>query len=96
MARPELWEPLIRELDQMYQVPVWVKQEEVRKIQAPTLIMAGDRDSYSRPDHFVDIFHLLPKGQLSFIPGCAHVVLDCKADLVMRIANAFWMRKIVD
>jgi len=89
MARPELWEPLIRELEQMYRAPVWVKQEEVRTIRVPTLIMAGDRDSYSRTDHFVDIYHLLPNGQLSFIPGCAHVVLNCKADLVIGIATSF-------
>ncbi|MGA3072847.1 MAG: alpha/beta hydrolase [Bryobacteraceae bacterium] len=89
MARPELWEPLIRELEQMYRAPVWVKQEEVRAIQVPTLIMAGDRDSYSRADHFVDIYHLLSHGQLSFIPGCAHVVLACKADLVINISTSF-------
>ena len=89
MARPELWEPLIRELDLMYRAPFFVKQEEIRAIQAPTLIMAGDRDQSSRPDHLVDIYHLLPKGELAFIPGCGHVVLDCKADLVIRIATAF-------
>lgn len=89
MARPELWEPLIRELDRMYRTPVLVKQEEIRAIQAPTLIMSGDRDYNIRIDHLVDIYHLLPKGQLAFIPGCGHVVLDCKADLVIRIATGF-------
>jgi pimeloyl-ACP methyl ester carboxylesterase len=89
MARPELWEPLIRELDMMYRAPSFVKQDEVRAIKAPTLLIAGDRDQYTRADHLVDIYHLLPKGQLAFIPGCGHVVLDCKADLVIRIATSF-------
>jgi pimeloyl-ACP methyl ester carboxylesterase len=89
MAKPELWEPLIRELDLMYRAPIYVKQDEVRAIQAPTLIMAGDREYNNRLDHFVDIYHLLPKGQLAFIPGCGHVVLDCKADLVIRIVTSF-------
>ena len=89
MPRPELWEPLIRELDLMYRAPAFVKQEEVRSIQAPTLIMAGDRDEYNRPDHLIDIYHLLPRGQLAFIPGCGHVVLDCKAGLVIGIAASF-------
>jgi len=89
MARPELWEPLIRELEQMYRAPASVKQEEVRSIQAPTLIMAGDRDQYNRLDHLIDIYRLLPRGQLALIPGCGHVVLDCKADLVIRIAASF-------
>jgi pimeloyl-ACP methyl ester carboxylesterase len=89
MPKPELWEPLIRELDQMYRAPVFVKQEEIRAIQAPTLIMGGDHDYYNRADHLVDIYRLLPKGQLALIPGCGHVVLDCKADLVIGIAAAF-------
>jgi pimeloyl-ACP methyl ester carboxylesterase len=89
MAKPELWEPLIRELDLMYRAPVFVQQEEIRAIQAPTLIMAGDRDYYNRADHMVDVYRLLPKGQLALIPGCNHVVLDCKPDLVIGIASAF-------
>lgn len=89
MANPELWEPLIRELDLMYRAPVFVKQEEIRAIQAPTLILSGDHDYYNRPDHLLDIYRMLPKGQLGFIPGCGHVVLDCKADLVIRMASSF-------
>jgi pimeloyl-ACP methyl ester carboxylesterase len=89
MPKPELWEPLIRELDLMYRAPVFVKQEEIRAIQAPTLIMAGDHDYYNRADHMVDIYRLLPKGQLALIPGCGHVVLACKADFVIGIAAGF-------
>ncbi len=89
MSKPELWEPLIRELDMMYRAPVFVKQEEVHAIAVPTLIMAGDRDYYNRADHLLDIYHLLPKGQMALIPGCGHVVLDCKPELVIGIATAF-------
>lgn len=89
MAKPEQWEPLIRELEQMYSAPVYVKREEIRAIQAPTLIMAGDHDYYTRTDHTVEIYRLLPKGQLGLIPGCGHVVLDCRADLVIGMATAF-------
>lgn len=89
MEKPQEWEPLIRELEQMYRAPFYVKQEEIRSIRVPTLIMAGDRDSYNRLEHLVDIYHMLPNGQLSFIPGCGHVVLDCKPELVISIANSF-------
>jgi pimeloyl-ACP methyl ester carboxylesterase len=89
MPKPELWEPLIRELDRMYSAPVYVKQAEIRAIQSPTLIMAGDHDYYNRADHMVDIYRLLPKGELALIPGCGHVVLACKADVVIGIAAAF-------
>ncbi len=89
MARPELWEPLIRELDQMYRVPFYVKQQQIRSIAIPTLIMAGDHDQYNSLGSMVDVFHLLPKGELAFIPGCNHVVLDCKPKLVISIVTSF-------
>ena len=89
MEKPEIWEPLISELGQMYRVPVFVKQEEVRAIPIPTLVMAGDRDEYNTLQGIADTFHLLPKGELAIIPGCGHVVLDCKPDLVISIVSSF-------
>ena len=89
MAKPELWESLIRELEQMYRAPVYVRQDEIRRISIPTLIMAGDRDYYNSLSSIVDTFHLLPKGELALIPGCDHVVLDCKPALVISIVTSF-------
>lgn len=89
MEKPDQWEPLIRELEQMYRAPVYVKQEEIRKITIPALIMAGDRDEYNTLPALVDIYHLLPNGELAFIPGCGHVVLDCKPALVISIVTSF-------
>jgi hypothetical protein len=37
----------------------------------------------------VEVYHLLPKGELALIPGCDHVVLACKPELVIGIATAF-------
>jgi len=42
MINPEQWDQLIRDLNAMYDRMVYVKQAEIRAIQAPTLIMAGD------------------------------------------------------
>ena len=89
MDKPELWEPLIRELEQMYRAPFYVKQEEVRSIAQPALVMAGDRDEYNSLPGIVETFHLFPNGELALIPGCGHVVLDCKANLVISIVSSF-------
>jgi pimeloyl-ACP methyl ester carboxylesterase len=43
-----------------------------------TLIVAGDHDPYNQTTKFVELFHLLPDGELAIIPGCGHVVLACK------------------
>jgi pimeloyl-ACP methyl ester carboxylesterase len=89
MPDPTQWEPLIRELDQMYRAPYYVKQDELRSIKIPALIMAGDHDFYNNLDGVVETYRLLPKGQLSFIPGCGHVVLECKTQLVISIVTEF-------
>jgi pimeloyl-ACP methyl ester carboxylesterase len=88
MLHPEQWDQLIRDLDAMYQKVVYVKQEEIRAIKAPTLIMAGDKDP-TRKEHFAEIFNLLRHGQMAIIPGCGHVIFHCKPDLSIKIMSDF-------
>jgi pimeloyl-ACP methyl ester carboxylesterase len=88
MIHPEQWEQLIRDLNAMYQKLVYVKQEEIRAIKAPTLIMAGDKDPTSK-EHFAAIFKLLPDAQMAIIPGCGHVIFRCKPDLSIKIMSDF-------
>ena len=42
-----------------------------------TLLVAGDYDPYNQIARFVELYQLLPKGELAIIPGCGHVVLAC-------------------
>jgi len=42
--------------------------EDIRSIQAPTLIVAGDRDAPT-PEHTVAMYRLLPQGRLVILPG---------------------------
>ena len=88
MIHPEQWDQLIRDLNAMYDRMVYVKQEEIRAIKAPTLIMAGDKDE-TRKEHFVEIFKLLPNAQMAIIPGCGHVIFRCKPDLSIEIMSDF-------
>jgi pimeloyl-ACP methyl ester carboxylesterase len=88
MIHPEQWDQLIRDLNAMYGRMVYVKQEEIRAIKSPTLIMAGDKDE-TRKEHFVEIFTLLPNAQMAIIPGCGHVIFRCKPDLSIRIMSDF-------
>lgn len=89
MPHPEQWEQLVRDLAQMYRGPVvFVKEEEVRAIQAPTLILAGEEDP-TGPERFVEIYRMLPKGQLAIIPGCGHVVFTCKFDVTLALISDF-------
>ena len=42
--------------------------EDIRSIEAPTLVMIGDADNV-RPEHAVEMFRLLPHAQLAVLPG---------------------------
>ena len=88
MIHPEQWDQLIRDLNAMYDRMVYVKQAEVHAIQAPTLIVAGDKDE-TRLDHFVEVYKLLPNAQMAIIPGCGHVIFRCKPDLSIKIMSDF-------
>jgi pimeloyl-ACP methyl ester carboxylesterase len=43
------------------------KDEAIKSIQAPTLIIIGDQDIV-RPEHAVEMYRLLPRGRLSIFP----------------------------
>jgi pimeloyl-ACP methyl ester carboxylesterase len=44
---------------------------DLHTLQAPTLVMAGDRDVI-RDDHTLSIFHAIPHSQLAIFPGATH------------------------
>jgi pimeloyl-ACP methyl ester carboxylesterase len=45
-----------------------MKDEQMRSIKAPTLLMAGDQD-FVTPEHLVKMSHLIPGVRLAILPG---------------------------
>jgi pimeloyl-ACP methyl ester carboxylesterase len=62
--------------------------EDVRSIDAPTLVMIGDGDIV-RPEHAVEMFRLLPHAQLAVLPGTDHMALVKRADWQVSMIEAF-------
>lgn len=89
MKSPERWGEFLERLAKLWATPVYVTPEQVRSITCPTLIVAGDKDPYTRGDHVMEIGRLLRKGQLALIPGCGHVVFACKPELTISITKTF-------
>jgi pimeloyl-ACP methyl ester carboxylesterase len=54
-----------------------IQREELARITAPTLVMAGDRDVISH-EHTLELFKSIKNAQLSIIPGTTHFLLDEK------------------
>lgn len=46
----------------------------LQSIKAPSMVLVGDHDII-RPEHAVEMFRLLPKGNLAIVPGADHMTL---------------------
>ncbi|MBO9731445.1 MAG: alpha/beta hydrolase [Chitinophaga sp.] len=96
--RPQDWPLHLAKVTAFNQQPPNWSADEIRKITAPALIIAGDADIV-RPGHVVELFRLLggggigefglPASQLAILPGTMHTALTKKTDLLMAMIPAF-------
>jgi pimeloyl-ACP methyl ester carboxylesterase len=56
-----------RDVERMQGFKDW-KEEDIRSIQAPALVIAADQD-VATVEHTVELYRLLPKGRLAILPG---------------------------
>jgi pimeloyl-ACP methyl ester carboxylesterase len=79
--RPEDWPTLVgKVMKQGVEFKGW-RQEDIQCINAPTLVMSGDRDVV-RPEHSVELFRLLPHANLAILPSTDHF---------MRLQKPVWL-----
>lgn len=62
---------------------------ELATIQAPVMIMSGDRDMIDI-SHIVEIFRAIPKSQLSVLPGSTHFALRQNATVFNETIQRFF------
>jgi pimeloyl-ACP methyl ester carboxylesterase len=64
---------------------------QLKTIEAPTLVMAGDRDVI-RDGHTLEIFHGLPNAQLGIFPGATHMIPWQNPELFNRTVATFFAK----
>jgi pimeloyl-ACP methyl ester carboxylesterase len=62
--------------------------EEIKSIDAPTLVIIGDHDIV-RPEHAVLMFRLLPNAQLAVLPGTDHMTIVNRSAWLVSMIEAF-------
>jgi len=62
--------------------------DELRSLQAPTLLIFGDRDFSPLPE-VVEMFELLPDAQLAVLPGTTHVGVTRRPGEVLALITLF-------
>jgi pimeloyl-ACP methyl ester carboxylesterase len=70
----------------VHEFPAWT--DELRSLQAPTLLVFGDRD-FSPLADVLELFELLPDAQLAVLPGTTHVGLTRRPAELLALLTPF-------
>jgi pimeloyl-ACP methyl ester carboxylesterase len=68
---PDRWPSLVTKVRDNYCAFRGWSAAELRALAAPLLVMAGDRDIV-RLEHAIELFRMVPRGQLAILPGSDH------------------------
>jgi pimeloyl-ACP methyl ester carboxylesterase len=96
--RPEDWSKQLGKVRAFEQREQNWSEDQISKVKAPALIIAGDADIVL-PEHVVALYRLLgggslgelsmPSSQLAILPGTMHTLLTQKTDLLMSMIPSF-------
>ncbi len=83
MPQPERWDELIENLRGLWSETNILAFDDLKNIECPVLLMAGDRDIYSRPEHMADIYRHLPDAQLAIVPNSKHIDVSPRNTMIL-------------
>jgi pimeloyl-ACP methyl ester carboxylesterase len=85
---PDHWGVVIEKIKDTWLTAVYIEVAELTKINAPTLVVAGDHDFISA-EETLEIFHAIPQAQLCILPGTDHFTFQHAAAWLNPIILAF-------
>jgi pimeloyl-ACP methyl ester carboxylesterase len=85
---PQHWPVLFAKFVEMVQREPHIPVDELARISAPTLVIAGDDDVVSI-EHTVALYRAIPNSELAVIPGASHALPMEKPELLNRIVLDF-------
>ena len=65
-----------------------ISKDDLGKISAPALVMAGDRDA-TRFEHTLELFRSIRNAEMCIVPGTTHFLLSEKPELATRVILEF-------
>jgi pimeloyl-ACP methyl ester carboxylesterase len=83
------WPVLVKKIKELGRDFKGFTDDEVKSINAPTLIMQGDRDGV-KPEHAVQLLRLIPNSQLAIFPDGDHFILYTRPDKVVETFMTFF------
>jgi pimeloyl-ACP methyl ester carboxylesterase len=70
---PEYWETLLKLQLQMWRDPTGYPNEAIKLIEAPSLLIIGDKDEAMPLEIQLEMFNLIPNAELAIIPNMTHM-----------------------
>ena len=86
------WEELLRNISKMWTNPDEFPQKRIRNITVPTLIIQGDRDEAVPLEDAVNIYKMIPKGELAIIASADHGSIITQAPRFAEVMLEFLKR----
>ena len=90
------WKPLLTQLSQLWFSPLEFNAEQVRGIEAPVLLVAGDRDHTFSVEDALDMYTNLVQGELAILPNADHALRETHTDLFGQIVLDYLLRHSPD
>lgn len=82
------WMTLVTKCYWLWGQPIVIDPVELKRIQAPVMVVAGDHD-FTSIEETTEIFRGLPHGELFLVPGTGHGTFQNRPDLVNLAVKEF-------
>ena len=86
---PEQWPVLVEKVKAMYGGFKGWSVTEMQSLKAPLMVMLGD-DDFTRPEHALELFRMVPNGRLAILPGTDHSAPVTRAEWVAAMLVDFF------
>jgi pimeloyl-ACP methyl ester carboxylesterase len=87
---PGAWRVLLPAIAADLAVQPLLTPRQLHAIDAPALVVSGDRDPFVPVDHAWGLSRLLPRGRLLVVPDCGHEVMVCRPSIVNEAMAGFY------
>ncbi|WP_321374560.1 alpha/beta hydrolase [uncultured Draconibacterium sp.] len=89
MPEPDRFVDFYNKLMKVDSDPVWISKNAASKIEAPVLVVGGDRDAYFQVEEFLEMYRIIPNSKLLILPGDDHVGASQKKEMYTDFALPF-------
>ncbi len=86
------WKTLMIQLSHLWFSPLEYTAQDVRQIEAPVLLIAGDRDHSFSVEDSLGMYTNLMQGEMTILPNADHALRETHTDLFGQIVLDFLLR----